>query len=231
MGRASNLRGASFVVCVLLACGGARTVTAKTSFAGWFEGAAGYEQAVRKQKATKRPMWVYVYTEWCPYCRRMNNELLASSSLQSALPNVVPVAINPETGSQERAIVDQFGANGYPSFFVIPAGSQQAQKISPYREVGKQWVMMSPQEFLQACRQAAQPPREKRPASRPPAQKPEQAPRAGPEQSLAAQVTLFLVSGEVIIGNLVGETVDEVTVGSTTGQLTIRREDIQAMER
>ncbi len=230
------MRRAGRVLASILAAGAlvlavAGEGDARDPLALWPRGASGYEKAMRAHQSEARPLWVYVYTTWCPYCRRLNDQILGSDAVRETLSSVEKVAINPEAGPKERAIADTLGVTGYPAFFVIAPGSDEPQKIHPYRKAGEEWVMMSPAEFVQACQQAAQPPREERAASGPPPEKPEKASRVPPPVQPTNQVTLFLVSGEVLIGELVSETADEVTVQSATGTLTFRRTDIQTVER
>lgn len=188
-------------------------------------------------------MWVYFYTDWCPYCRRMDKELIASSEVGAYLGDIVAVRINPERGDEERALEKQFGASGYPSFFVVAPGSAEPKKIYPYRKDGEQWVSMTPAEFVQACQKAGE---EKAPKKRPkpsvaakaqhpslrriPVAKPAAAPSPAARSSpLRNQVTLHLKNGGIVVGELVRETPQLVTLRWDYGEMEFQRAEIDRL--
>lgn len=120
----------------------------------WFSGADGYAQAVQEQEQTGAPMAVYFYTDWCPYCKRLEQNILSTNEVEGYLGNAIKVKINPEDGSEEENIGQRFGVTGYPSFFVVNSSSRTT-KISPYKRQNGGWVPMEPADFIAACRQAA----------------------------------------------------------------------------
>ncbi|MCM3871059.1 MAG: thioredoxin family protein [Pyrinomonadaceae bacterium] len=114
----------------------------------WLNGAAGYARAVELQKQLNVPLVVYFYTDWCPYCRTLDNKYLPSAPVQDYLRGVVKVRINPEHGQAERALSNRFGVNGYPSFFVMRHSATRPVNVHPFRKVGN----LTPTEFANACR-------------------------------------------------------------------------------
>lgn len=123
--------------------------------ATWFSGADGYAQAERQHKQVNAPMAVYFYTDWCPYCKRLEGNILKSDEVDRYLKNVVKVRVNPEDGEDETLLARRFGITGYPSFFIVPAGSTAPKKVTPYKRQGTGWVPMGPLDFVQACQEAA----------------------------------------------------------------------------
>lgn len=70
---------------------GRASVQASDLFAGWFDGADGYAQAFEKHTSSSKPLVVYFYTDWCPYCRRLENEILGVDQVKecsSSLPGI-----------------------------------------------------------------------------------------------------------------------------------------------
>ena len=116
------------------------------SGSGWEEGARGYESALTEAQRDASPMIVYFNTEWCPWCRQLNERYLPDSRVRSVLREFVKVSVNPEDGDRERRLFEQFGGGGYPGFFVAyPAGDAQPVKLSPFRKDGP-WT---PERFAQ----------------------------------------------------------------------------------
>ena len=117
----------------------------------WLEGASGYNRAVQLQRELKVPLIVYFYTDWCPYCRALDNEYLSHPAVEAYLRGVVKVRINPENGPAEREIGNRYDVTGYPRFYVIRTPSSAPRNLQPFRRSG----ILSPEQFAMACQQAA----------------------------------------------------------------------------
>lgn len=117
----------------------------------WLEGASGYNRAVQLQRELKVPLIVYFYTDWCPYCRELDNEYLSHPAVEAYLRGVVKVRINPEHGPAEREIGNRYDVTGYPRFYVIRTPSSAPRNLQPFRRSG----VLSPEQFAMACQQAA----------------------------------------------------------------------------
>lgn len=115
----------------------------------WLYGAAGYARAVELQRELKLPLVVYFYTDWCPFCRALDNEYLPSAPVQEFLRGVVKVRLNPEDGPANREIANRYGVRGYPSFFVIRVPNGFPDNVNPFR---KGSANLTPGEFADACR-------------------------------------------------------------------------------
>jgi len=98
----------------------------------WYEGGDAYDAARREQEDSAAPLLVYVQTDWCPYCRKLEAEFLAEHPIEQYLRSrVVKVKVNPERDAASRELARRLGASGYPSLFVsVPGGSPM--RISPY---------------------------------------------------------------------------------------------------
>jgi thiol-disulfide isomerase/thioredoxin len=117
----------------------------------WLEGASGYARALRLQQELKVPLIVYFYTDWCPYCRDLDNEYFPHPAVEAYLRGVVKVRINPENGPAEREIGRRFDVTGYPRFYVIRSPSSVPRNLQPFRRSG----VLTPEQFAMACQQAA----------------------------------------------------------------------------
>jgi thiol:disulfide interchange protein len=154
------------LVCSMTACGvsgspkdsdkttSKQTVPMAEVSPTWHYGAQGFAAARQEQQATGAPLAVYFYTDWCPYCKRFDEEFLTATEVRSALTRVVKVRVNPEDGPEEEAIGKRFGARGYPAFFIVRAGTAPEQ-VYPFKPVGASWVATLPSEFARECQAAA----------------------------------------------------------------------------
>ena len=99
------------------------------SSTSWLDGAAGYADAVRRQRSTGAPMLVYFRTDWCPYCRRFDG-LVEEEPVRAGLASTIKVRINPELGDAESALFkSEFKGKAYPSVYLVDAGGTKT-KIS-----------------------------------------------------------------------------------------------------
>jgi thiol-disulfide isomerase/thioredoxin len=119
----------------------------------WLEGADGYSKAESLHQSSKAAVLVYVYTDWCPYCKTFDREILRSPEVGEFLKSLVKVKINPEAGPDSAALAERLGISGYPFVFVVPPGSDQPTKIDVFKRAVTLGALQ-PLEFVQACRQA-----------------------------------------------------------------------------
>jgi hypothetical protein len=96
-------------------------------------------------------MVVYFYTDWCSYCRTLDEQYLSAPSVRRVLERTVAVRINPESGPAERQIAARYRVDGYPTFLVINNESAQPRELQPFRKGGNH---LTPQQFAQACEDA-----------------------------------------------------------------------------
>ncbi len=127
------------------------TTLPRASWEGWFYGGAGYTRALELQKELNVPLVVYFYTDWCSYCRTLDNQYLPSAPVQDYLRGVVKVRINAEQGFAERALAKRYGVSGYPSFFVMRNPAARPVNVSPFRRVGN----LTPTQLANAYRAVA----------------------------------------------------------------------------
>jgi thiol-disulfide isomerase/thioredoxin len=111
-----------------------------------FQDSAGYEEALRLHRATGKPVALYFYTDWCPYCAELERTILSSSEVKHYLDNTLYVSVNPEHGKAEKALFASFKRTGYPTFLIL--GKDQAARAVP--------TSGSPDAFAQACKAAGQ---------------------------------------------------------------------------
>jgi thiol-disulfide isomerase/thioredoxin len=85
----------------------------------WSEGANGFRSASNEQRASGSPMLLYFRTDWCPYCKQFDREVLPASGVSAAIAPAVKVRIDPEKGVDEEAIAKKFGVTGYPTLLLV----------------------------------------------------------------------------------------------------------------
>lgn len=98
-----------------------------TTFEGWYEDAAGYQKALTDQKQTQKPILLYFYATWCPHCKDFTAKVLSQPKTQAFVKNYPHVRVAPDNGEAEKKLMEDFGAQGYPTFYVIMPDQRRIQ--------------------------------------------------------------------------------------------------------
>jgi thiol:disulfide interchange protein len=122
----------------------------------WREGAAGYRQAAVEAAQLGRPLLIYFRTDWCPYCRELERDLLSSAAVEGYLTKLARARINPESGTEEESLATIYGVSGYPALFLQRQAGDPPRRISrSVRGSDGAARLKTPQEFVAALQEAA----------------------------------------------------------------------------
>ncbi|MDH5232111.1 MAG: thioredoxin family protein [Gammaproteobacteria bacterium] len=99
------------------------------SLSHWHQGFEGFVEASRLQAETGKPMALFFYTDWCPNCKKLREEVLSSPQVNDFLNQLHLVKINPELGSYENKLAEEFKVQGYPTFLVVEAETGEAKSV------------------------------------------------------------------------------------------------------
>jgi len=111
---------------------------------GWLEDARGFRDGIGYAVKEGRMMTLYVYTDWCPYCRELEGGILSDVKVKDCLAYSVKVRVNPEHGPAEHAVSKLFGVHGFPSLFFYDPATGSAEKLK---------TSVTEDEFAAACRE------------------------------------------------------------------------------
>jgi len=116
----------------------------------WYEGATGYRLGVEEAQRDGKALAIYFYTDWCPYCKELERDLLSRAAVEDFLKSKVKIRVNPEQGANERAVANKYGVRGYPSFFIQTDIGSPPRKIQRTR--GER--LKTPEEFVASLERA-----------------------------------------------------------------------------
>jgi len=126
-------------------------LSAANSLKGWPQGPHNYKAIHDIAVKEEKPLLVYFYTDWCPYCKRLNSEYIASPEFKKLFSGIYRVQINPEKSkSGEILFKKKYKGTGFPAVFVyVPGVSQEPRQFHPFSKKGD-W---SPAEYTKKIRE------------------------------------------------------------------------------
>ncbi len=99
----------------------------------WMEGAAGYAKGIKGHKSAKKAMALY-FVDASPAVKQFESDVFSACKVGEFLHAVVPVRINVTKGKGEQAIAAKYGVRSYPTFMMLPAGSEQGRIVFPLQK-------------------------------------------------------------------------------------------------
>jgi thiol:disulfide interchange protein len=90
--------------------------------------------ALARAGSEKKLVMVDFYTDWCRWCRRLDETTFADGDVQRALKGVVTVRLNAEKDGREAAA--RFNVDGFPTIIFLDAAGGEVGRIPGYMEPG-----------------------------------------------------------------------------------------------
>jgi thiol:disulfide interchange protein DsbD len=119
-------------------CGGGTDSTGGSSSASTGAAALPWEKdlsmALARAGGEKKLVMVDFYTDWCQWCKRMDQKTFADGNVQKALQRVVSVKLNAEKDGRSAAA--RYSVAGYPTIVFLNASGSEVGRIPGYLEPG-----------------------------------------------------------------------------------------------
>ena len=128
------------VVAVLAAVGFAllqdrgRTLDAEANGAAALPWERDLPTALSRASSENKLVMVDFYTDWCQWCKRLDQNTLADANVQRELGRVVSVRLNAEKAGREAAA--RFNVEGFPTLIFLDGSGAEVGRIPGYLEPG-----------------------------------------------------------------------------------------------
>jgi thiol:disulfide interchange protein len=124
----------------------------------WFIDHAGYATALKVSREQNAPIFIYAYTDWCPYCRKLEREMFPDSQVKSTMAGYVKVKLNPEHSAADQKLFKQWGGRGYPTLYIQTSlDSPPVRAITPFSKHNGKWKLMKKETFIGELESKLQP--------------------------------------------------------------------------
>jgi thioredoxin-related protein len=111
--RRPGLQTALLLLGALFALVLAPSVMAAGSAVNWNT----YDSGMKKIKNQNKKGFIHFYTDWCTYCKLMNQKTFSDDSVAAYLnDNFIPIRINAD---QQREVAEEFGVQRFPNNWFI----------------------------------------------------------------------------------------------------------------
>ncbi len=104
------------------------------SLKDWPNGPSNHKKILAFAVKEEKPMLVYFYTDWCSFCKRLNQEYINTTEFKELSNGVYKVQINPEkSNSGNKLFKTKYKGTGYPTVLVlVPGISDDFKKYHPF---------------------------------------------------------------------------------------------------
>ena len=91
------------------------------------------KKAARESEIYGKPVLLYLSTDWCHFCRKMEGETFADSEVGAKVSSdLIAVRLD---GEKHRSIVRKFGVRGFPMSIVLDSRMKVLAEIRGYRQI------------------------------------------------------------------------------------------------
>lgn len=100
-----------------------------------------YDAGIERAQGEGRFAIVYLHTDWCSYCKRMEAETFPDQRVREEASRYVWVRLNAEKDAEGARLRRQYDVAGYPTFLVFDKRGRRIDQLEGF---------LPPQEFLNA---------------------------------------------------------------------------------
>jgi len=97
----------------------------------WLKDLGAAQAEARK---TGKVMMVDVYTDWCSWCKKLDDETYTDAKVIAKAKEFVSLKLNPEASDTERKFAEKYGVTGYPCILFLEPDGTAVNRIGGYME-------------------------------------------------------------------------------------------------
>lgn len=124
----------ALVGIVGVACGGAADSSRGDSASNALRWERDLGSALGRASSEGKIVMVDFYTDWCLWCKKLDQSTFADDEVRRALSAVVPVKLNAEKDGRREA--EHFSVEDYPTILFLDATGKEISRVPGYVPAG-----------------------------------------------------------------------------------------------
>lgn len=98
---------------------------------------AGFEEAVKKARASGKPILVDFWADWCGWCHRLDRTTYVDPAVVRLSESFVAVKVNTEGTPKELAIAERYDVSSLPTIAFLSPSGRQVLRVSGFQGPGQ----------------------------------------------------------------------------------------------
>ena len=95
-----------------------------------------FEEALKKAKASQKPIFVDFWAEWCTWCHRLDKTTYVDPAVVARSEEFVAVKVNTEAGKKEELVALRYDVQTLPTILFLSPGGHLVLRLSAYQGPG-----------------------------------------------------------------------------------------------
>jgi thiol-disulfide isomerase/thioredoxin len=96
-----------------------------------------FEEALKKARATRKPLMVDFWAEWCGWCHRLDQTTYVDPTVVKLSQDFVPVKVDTEGGRRQTEIALRYNVSTLPTIIFLSSAGRQVLKVGQFQGPGQ----------------------------------------------------------------------------------------------
>ncbi len=96
-----------------------------------------FDEALKKAKATQKPIFVDFWAEWCFWCHRLDKTTYADPAVVARSEEFVAVKVNTEAGKTEELVALRYDVQNLPTIAFLSPGGRLVLRLNGFQGPGQ----------------------------------------------------------------------------------------------
>ncbi len=105
--------------------------------AGGIKWEKNFDEALKKARASQKPIFVDFWAEWCFWCHQLEKTTYADPAVVARAEDFVPVKVNTEAGKREEQVALRYDVQNLPTIAFLSPGGHLVLRLNGFQGPGQ----------------------------------------------------------------------------------------------